>query len=183
MQSSASINLSKELSIRIADPRIILNELFGYLSFSMGLITALLVLVGAEEIYQIANQILLFSCAAQNIPLLMVYIPQYRLFLTCGILGIIITNYFATNPIGNSFREGLFVGMIKVDYSYEALVRYHTETYKSERILLRGKRFFINLGKYIKTVITEMVIRSGEMIQKLMKGEWNRFIDDAIRSQ
>ena len=183
MQSSASINLSKELSIRIADPRIILNELFGYLSFSMGLITALLVLVGAEEIYQIANQIFLFSCAAQNIPLLMVYIPQYRLFLTCGILGIIITNYFATNPIGNSFREGLFVGMIKVDYSYEALVRYHTETYKSERILLRGKRFFINLGKYIKTVITEMVIRSGEMIQKLMKGEWNRFIDDAIRSQ
>ena len=39
----------------------------------------------------------------------MVYIPQYRIFLTTGILGIIITNYFATNPIGNSFREAIFI--------------------------------------------------------------------------
>ena len=120
-----------------------------------------------DSIYNIANQILLFSCAAQNIPLLMVYIPQYRIFLTTGILGIIITNYFATNPIGNSFREGLFVGMIKVDYSYEALVKYHPDEYKSESQLLRGKRFFINLGKYIRTVMKEMLVRSGEMLMKL----------------
>ena len=177
------INLNKEISIRIADPRIILNEFFGYLSFTMGLVTALFVILGLEDIYNVSNQILLFSCGAQNIPLLMVYIPQYRLFLTTGILGIIITNYFATNPIGNSFREGLFVGMIKVDYSYEALVKYHPETYKSERALLRGRRFLINLGKYISTVAQEMVIRSGEMLEKLRLGEWNRFIDDAIRSQ
>lgn len=183
MSVSSTFNLNKEIAIRVADPRIILNEFFGYLSFTMGLITALFVILGLEDIYNVSNQILLFSCGAQNIPLLMVYIPQYRLFLTTGILGIIITNYFATNPIGNSFREGLFVGMIKVDYSYEALVRYHPETYKSERTLLRGRRFFINLGKYINTVAMEMIIRSGEMLQKLKLGEWNRFIDDAIRSQ
>lgn len=127
-----AVSLKQELEIRLGDPRIILNEFFGYLSFFSGLITALLVIFNIDQAYHIANQILLASCALQNLPLLMVYIPQWRVLICTGILGIVVTNYFATLPIGNAFREGLFVGMIKVDYSYEALVRYHPETYHQE---------------------------------------------------
>jgi hypothetical protein len=128
-----TIDFAQELRIRIADPRIFLNEFFGYMSFTAGLVTALLLISNFSFAYTVSNQILLLSCALQNLPLLMVYIPQYRVLLTTGILGIIVTNYFATNPIGNAFREGLFVGFIKVDYSYEALVKYHPEKYKHEK--------------------------------------------------
>ncbi len=119
--------LKKAIQIRLNDPRIILNELFGYLSFSTGLITAYFVITENHSLYGIFNQIMLASCGLQNIPLLMIYIPQWRVLISTGILGIIVTNYFATNPLGNAFREGLFVGMIKVDYSYEALHKYYPE--------------------------------------------------------
>jgi hypothetical protein len=177
------MNLNKELEIRFKDPRIILNEFFGYLSFSMGLITALLVAINYEPLYQTANQVLLASCGLQNIPLLMVYMPQWRVMITGGILGIVVTNYFATIPIGNAFREGLFVGMIKVDYSYEALVKYHPEKYPHEAELMGKGKFFKNLLPYIKTIWVEMWERSAEMLVEIKKGNWKAFIHDAIRSQ
>ena len=134
MPNGSFINFKKEISIRIADPRIVLNEIFGYLS-SMGLITAIFVLLGMDSIVILQTKFY-YSLRSSNIPLLMVYIPQ-RIFLTTGILGIIITNYFATNPIGNSLEKG-YLGMIKVDYSYEALVKYHPDEYESESQLLGG---------------------------------------------
>jgi len=176
-------NIKKELEIRIKDPRIILNEFFGYLSFTTGLITALLVILNIEPLYQVMNQILLASCGLQNIPLLMVYMPQWRVSITAGILGIMVTNYFATIPIGNAFREGLFVALIKVDYSYEALVKYHPETYAHESELMGKGKFFKNLIPYIKTIIKEMWNRSGEMLLEIKKGNWKVFTTDAIRSQ
>ena len=149
--------LHRELEIRLKDPRIILNEFFGYSSFITGLITAGLVISGREELYHIFNQIMLASCGLQNLPLLMVYLPQYRALICSGILGIVITNYFATNPIGNAFREGLFVGWIKVDYSYEALVKYHPDKYQHESKLLgKGTKFPHNLISYIKIIIKEL---------------------------
>lgn len=178
-----TININKELEIRLADPRIILNEFFGYLSFTTGIITAILVISNNETAYQVMNQILLASCGLQNIPLLMVYMPQWRVLITAGILGIIVTNYFATNPIGNAFREGLFVGMIKVDYSYEALVKYHPEKYPHESKLMGKGQIFKNLGSYLKTVFDEMLIRSGEMLLEIKKGNFKAFVKDAIRSQ
>lgn len=178
-----SLDFKKEIQIRIQDPRIILNEFFGYLSFSFGLITALIVILGLDDWYNSSNQIMLLSCALQNLPLLMVYLPQRRLLISGGILGIVVTNYFATHPIGNAFREGLFVGMIKVDYSYEALVKYHPETYKHESELLRGKNFFNNLAKYLKTIFIEMLNRSAELIGELKKSNYKVFVYDAIRSQ
>jgi|GEM_PF-6609969 len=42
--------INKEIAIRLQDPRIILNEFFGYLSFSAGLITAFMVITGNEII-------------------------------------------------------------------------------------------------------------------------------------
>ena len=177
------MNLAKEIEIRVADPRIVLNEFFGYLSFSTGLITAALVLLHNEALYQVFNQILLASCGLQNLPLLMVYMPQWRVLITGGILGIVVTNYFATHPIGNAFREGLFVGMIKVDYSYEALVKYHPEKYPHESKLMGKGQFFKNVFSYLKTVVDEMLIRSGEMLQEIKKGNWKAFVKDAIRSQ
>lgn len=177
------MNLSQEIKIRVADPRIILNEFFGYLSFTTGLITAVLVVLNQEAAYQVFNQILLGSCALQNLPLLMVYMPQWRVLITAGILGIVVTNYFATHPIGNAFREGLFVGMIKVDYSYEALVKYHPDKYPHESKLMGKGQFFKNITAYIKTVINEMWIRSGEMLVEIKKGNWQAFVKDAIRSQ
>ena len=42
-------------------------------------------------------------------------------------------------PVFNAFREGLFVGMIKVDYSYEALVKYQPEKYPYEAVTF-GRR-------------------------------------------
>lgn len=178
-----SIKWSQELQIRITDPRIILNEFFGYLSFSTGLITALLVITHNESLYQVCNQIMLASCGLQNVPLLMVYLPQWRVLICTGILGIVVTNYFATLPIGNAFREGLFVGMIKVDYSYEALVKYHPEIYKHESELLGKGQVLRNLPHYLKLVVTEMIKRSGEMLQEIARGNWKAFIHDAIRSQ
>lgn len=109
--------------------------------------------------------------------------PQYRVLLTTGILGIIVTNYFATNPIGNAFREGLFVGFIKVDYSYEALVKYYPEKYKHEKELLGGGKFTKNIILYIKVITQEIFKRSLEMLSLIKAGKWNAFIDDAIRSQ
>lgn len=174
----------QELEIRLKDPRIILNEFFGYSSFTTGLITAFLVITNNNELYQIFNQIMLASCGLQNIPLLMVYIPQYRALICSGILGIIVTNYFATNPIGNAFREGLFVGWIKVDYSYEALVKYHPEKYQAETVLLgKATKFPSNLLSYLKIIIRELFIRSGEMLGEIRRGNFKAFIHDAIRSQ
>lgn len=177
------MNLSKELEIRLKDPRIILNEFFGYLSFVTGLITAVLVVLNIEPLYQIMNQVMLASCGLQNIPLLMVYMPQWRVLITGGILGLVVTNYFATTPIGNAFREGLFVAMIKVDYSYEALVNYHPETYAHESKLMGKGKFFKNLIPYIRTICKEVWIRSGEMLLEIKKGNWKAFTTDAIRSQ
>jgi hypothetical protein len=177
------INWQREIQIRQKDPRIILNEFFGYLSFSTGLITATLVLLRLDPLYQVLNQIMLASCGLQNLPLLMVYLPQWRVLICTGIFGIVVTNYFATMPIGNAFREGLFVGMIKVDYSYEALVKYHPETYKHESELLGKGKIAQNLPSYLKTIATEMIIRSGEMLREIARGNWKAFIHDAIRSQ
>ncbi len=175
--------LAREVAIRLKDPRILLNELFGYLSFSTGLITAYMVISGNEN-YALLNQIMLLSCALQNLPLLMVYAPQYRALICSGILGIVVTNYFATNPIGNAFREGLFVGWIKVDYSYEALVKYHPDKYKAESELLgKGTQFPANFINYLGTIIRELFIRSGEMVQEILRGNFRAFIHDAIRSQ
>lgn len=179
----APINISKEIEIRVKDPRIPLNEFFGYLSFMTGLITATCVAFHIDTLYSVMNQIMLLSCGLQNIPLLMVYVPQYRVLLTAGILGIVVTNYFATNPIGNAFREGLFVGMIKVDYSYEALVKYHPEKYPFEGTLLKGALFFKNIGSYLNTIIKETLIRSAEMLEEIKKGNFKAFIHDPIRSQ
>lgn len=178
-----TIDFAQELRIRIADPRIFLNEFFGYMSFTAGLVTAFLFIFNFSFPYTVSNQILLLSCALQNLPLLMVYIPQYRVLLTTGILGIIVTNYFATNPIGNAFREGLFVGFIKVDYSYEALVKYYPEKYKHEKELLGGGKFTKNIILYIKVITQEIFKRSLEMLSLIKAGKWNAFIDDAIRSQ
>jgi hypothetical protein len=178
-----TIDFAQELRIRIADPRIFLNEFFGYMSFTAGLVTALLLIFNFTFAYTVSNQILLLSCALQNLPLLMVYIPQYRVLLTTGILGIIVTNYFATNPIGNAFREGLFVGFIKVDYSYEALVKYHPEKYKHEKELLGGGKLSKNLLPYLRVITQEIFKRSLEMLSLIKAGKWNAFIDDAIRSQ
>lgn len=193
MQAVKEFNLAKEFEIRIRDPRIVLNEFFGYLSFVTGLITAAVVffhldsetsfLFGETTIYHFFNGLMLWSCALQNVPLLMVYMPQWRILLTMGILGIIYTNQFATHPIGNAFREGLFVGMIKVDYSYEALVKYHPDKYPFEGKYLRGKRFFKKVFVYLSRVVYEMVIRSGEMLQEIKKGNFKAFIKDPIRSQ
>lgn len=180
-----AINFSKELEIRVSDPRIVLNEFFGYLSFITGLITAFFVITGNEGLYLIFDQIMLGSCALQNVPLLMVYLPQWRVLISTGILGIVVTNYFATMPIGNAFREGLFVGMIKVDYSYEALAKYHPEKYPHESELL-GKdhsQFWKNLSKYLSTVWKEMLIRSREMLTEIKNGNFKVFVKDAIRSQ
>lgn len=177
------IDLTQELKIRIADPRIFLNEFFGYMSFTAGLVTAILLILNLEFPYTVANQILLLSCALQNIPLLMVYIPQYRILLSTGILGIIVTNYFATNPIGNAFREGLFVGFIKIDYSYEALVKYHPEKYQHEKDLLSKGNFLKNFFSYLKIISIEVLQRSLEMLSLIKSGKWRAFIDDAIRSQ
>lgn len=176
------LNWKQEFSIRIKDPRIFLNEFFGYLSFSTGLITALAVVLDWQNFYTVSNQVMLASCGLQNLPLLMVYIPQYRVLICSGILGIIVTNYFATNPIGNAFREGLFVGMIKVDYSYEALNKYHPKDYPAESDLMK-KDFSHNLGKYLQTICIEMWIRSGEMLKELSKGNFKALVHDAIRSQ
>ena len=178
------INWQQELNIRVNDPRIVLNEFFGYLSFSTGLITAFLVITHNEALYLVFNQIMLASCALQNVPLLMVYLPQWRLLISTGILGIVVTNYFATLPIGNAFREGLFVGMIKVDYSYEALVKYHPDIYPHEAELLKDKKhFWTNLGRYLKTVLREMLIRSKEMLIEIKNLNFKVFVHDAIRSQ
>lgn len=178
-----TIDFPQELRIRIADPRIFLNEFFGYMSFTAGLVTAFLLIFNFTFAYTVSNQILLLSCALQNLPLLMVYIPQYRVLLTTGILGIIVTNYFATNPIGNAFREGLFVGFIKVDYSYEALVKYYPEKYKHEKELLGGGKLSKNLLPYLRVITQEIFKRSLEMLSLIKAGKWNAFIDDAIRSQ
>jgi hypothetical protein len=178
-----TIDFSEELRIRIADPRIFLNEFFGYMSFAAGLVTAFLLIFNFTFAYTVSNQILLLSCALQNLPLLMVYIPQYRVLLTTGILGIIVTNYFATNPVGNAFREGLFVGFIKVDYSYEALVKYYPEEYKHEKELLGGGKFTKNIIPYLRIITQEIFKRSLEMLSLIRAGRWNAFIDDAIRSQ
>jgi hypothetical protein len=175
-------NWKQELNIRINDPRIILNEFFGYLSFTTGLITAFFIVTDNISLYHIFNQIMLASCGLQNIPLLMVYIPQYRLLISTGILGIVVTNYFATLPIGNAFREGLFVGMIKIDYSYEALVKYHPETYPHESQILKNN-LLANLGAYLSTVIKEMLIRSREMMIEIKNLNFRVFVHDAIRSQ
>ena len=177
------IDLKQELNIRLRDPRIILNEFFGYLSFTTGLITAALVISGNEALYQIFDQIMLASCGLQNVPLLMVYLPQWRVLISGGILGIVVTNYFATMPIGNAFREGLFVSMIKIDYSYEALVKYHPEQYLPESTLLQGPNKIHNLQAYLKTVGIELVKRSQEMLAELAKGNFKALIHDAIRSQ
>ncbi len=187
------MNINQEIKIRIADPRIILNEFFGYLSFSTGLITAALVISGNDALYQIFNQIMLASCGLQNVPLLMVYVPQWRVLISTGILGIVVTNYFATLPIGNAFREGLFVGMIKVDYSYEALVKYHPEQYLHESELLQKpdpnknkltlSQFIHNLQSYLQTIIREILTRSQEMLGEIKRGNFKAFINDAIRSQ
>lgn len=177
--------LAKEISIRIQDPRIILNEFFGYLSFSTGLITAALVLLN-HPLYSTLNQIMLASCGLQNVPLLMVYMPQWRVLITSGIFGIIICNYFATHPIGQAFREGLFVSMIKVDYSYEALVKYHPNEYapETERLGSKSKDSFITrLGSYLSTVAKETITRSKEMLLEISKGNFKVFTTDAIRSQ
>jgi len=181
-----SIDLKKELAIRFSDPRIILNEFFGYLSFLSGLITATLVILQVEDLYHVANQIMLASCVFQNVPLLMVYAPQWRVLICTGILGIMVTNYFATHPIGNAFREGLFVGMIKVDYSYEALVKYHPEQYEHEFVRLSdaSKGTFMNrLMLYLETIVEETLKRSVEFIKEIKKGNLKVFIHDAIRSQ
>ncbi len=170
--------LNQELKIRLQDPRIILNEFFGYGSFITGLITAVLLISGQEELYKISNQIMLASCALQNIPLLMVYIPQWRVLISSGICGIIVTNYFATNPIGNAFREGLFVSLIKIDYSYEALNKYHPEQYPPEKDLLGSHKL-----KYAKTIVRETFRRSYEMLLEIKAGNFKAFIHDAIRSQ
>jgi hypothetical protein len=177
------MNINTEFKIRLEDPRIFLNEFFGYLSFSTGLLTAFFVMSGNDSLYNFFNQVLLGSCALQNLPLLMVYMPQWRVLISTGILGIIVTNYFATLPIGNAFREGLFVGMIKVDYSYEALVKYHPEKYAHESKILGNKKFFNNIGSYLKTVLEEMWLRSGEMLVEIKNNNWQAFIKDAIRSQ
>jgi hypothetical protein len=153
------------------------------MSFIAGLVTAFLLIFNFSFAYTVSNQILLLSCALQNLPLLMVYIPQYRVLLTTGILGIIVTNYFATNPIGNAFREGLFVGFIKVDYSYEALVKYYPEKYKHEKELLGGAKLSKNLLPYLRVITQEIFKRSLEMLSLIKAGKWNAFIDDAIRSQ
>lgn len=175
--------INKEIAIRLQDPRIILNEFFGYLSFSAGLITAFMVITGNEN-YSLLNQIMLASCGLQNVPLLMVYAPQYRALICSGILGIVVTNYFATNPIGNAFREGLFVGWIKVDYSYEALVKYHPDKYKAESELLgKGSKFPDNILGYLRIIIRELFIRSGEMLGEISRGNFKAFVHDAIRSQ
>ncbi len=192
--------LKKAIQIRLNDPRIILNELFGYLSFSTGLITAYFVITENHSLYGIFNQIMLASCGLQNIPLLMIYIPQWRVLISTGILGIIVTNYFATNPLGNAFREGLFVGMIKVDYSYEALHKYYPEKYPHESELLanpinkehndssntknqRSNNFINRLCKYLGIVIDETFKRSYEMLLEIKKGNFKAFTTDAIRSQ
>jgi hypothetical protein len=167
------MNLSKEIEIRIEDPRILLNEFFGYLSFTTGLITALLLIINLKPAYQVLNQILLLSCAFQNLPLLMVYIPQWRVLLSAGILGIVITNYFATLPIGQAFREGLFVGMIKVDYSHEALVRYHPDKYPPEAQILGNKdsqsfkEVYSDVEKGFIAMFSNMINVSFEFIRKL----------------
>jgi hypothetical protein len=174
------IDFKQELAIRLKDPRIILNEFFGYLSMTTGLITAFAVLYHLDGFYQVMNQVMLLSCALQNVPLLMVYLPQWRVLICGGILGIVVTNYFATHPIGNAFREGLFVGMIKVDYSYEALVKYHPEKYQAESKMIGESK---NLSGYLKLVFKEMLIRSGEMLEEIKRGNFKAFIHDAIRSQ
>ncbi len=178
------IDFKQEIRIRIQDPRIILNEFFGYLSFCSGLITALFVILGEESYYQVFNQILLASAGLQNLPLLMVYLPQWRALICAGIFGIVVTNYFATNPIGNSFREGLFVGMIKVDYSYEALVKYYPEKYQAEaKLIPANKNYLSNLISYLKTNLDEMILRSQEMLAEITKGNLKAFTNDAVRSQ
>ncbi len=177
------MNFRQELSIRLQDPRIILNEFFGYLSFTTGLITAAMVISGNEHWYQIFDQIMLASCGLQNVPLLMVYIPQWRVLISGGILGIVVTNYFATLPIGNAFREGLFVSMIKIDYSYEALVKYHPDQYIPESTLLKGPNKLHNLQTYLKTICNELGKRSQEMLAELAKGNFRALIHDAVRSQ
>lgn len=174
------VDFKRELEIRFHDPRIILNEFFGYLSFCTGLITAFLVITNNDALYQVFNQIMLASCGLQNIPLLMVYLPQCRILICTGILGIMVTNYFATNPIGNAFREGLFVGMIKVDYSYEALVKYHPDKYQAEAVLIGKEK---KLFKYLEITIREMFIRSREMLLELGRGNFRALIHDAVRSQ
>jgi hypothetical protein len=178
-----AINLRQELRIRINDPRIVLNEFFGYLSFTTGLITALIVCLHLDVYYHLSNGIMLWSCALQNLPLLMVYIPQWRILLTLGILGIIVTNPLAVHPIGNAFREGLFVAMIKLDYSYEALVKYHPDKYPFEGQYLRGMNFFKHLIPYLSTIGREMLKRSREMLLEIRKGNFKVFTTDPIRSQ
>jgi hypothetical protein len=179
----SAASLKREVQLRISDPRILLNEFFGYTSFITGLLTALFLVLGNEQMYQILNQIVLASSGLQNIPLLMVYIPQYRLLLVTGILGIIVTNYFATNPIGNAFREGLFVAFVKLDYSYEALVKYYPEKYKPEKSFLKGSLLIKNFFKYISLTVDEAIKRSLEMSLKLLKGDFKSLVTDAVRSQ
>ena len=95
-----------------------------------------------------------------------------------------VTNYFATNPIGNAFREGLFVGWIKVDYSYEALVKYHPDKYKAESELLgKASKFPANIIAYIKVILQELFIRSAEMLAEISRGNFKAFTHDAIRAQ
>ncbi len=175
--------MKQAIQIRLADPRILMNEVFGYTSFTTGLLTALALTLGHTEIYNILNQVMLASCFAQNIPLLMVYLPQWRVLISTGILGIMIANYFATNPFGNAFREGLFVGMIKVDYSYEALHKYHPNEYPSESSLLGRGQFQKNIAGYLNTNWQEMLKRSREMLVEISKANFQVFVKDAIRSQ
>ena len=57
--------------------------------------------------------------------------------------------------------------MIKVDYSYEALVKYHPETYAHEATRLSTKSpgsFISKLAAYLQTVATETLKRSKEML-------------------
>lgn len=176
------INLKQEIDIRLRDPRIFLNEFFGYLSFFSGLLTTAAVLF-KWEIYETLNFIMLGSCGFQNLPLLMVYVPQFRVLLSTGILGIVVLNFFATHPIGNAFREGLFVGMIKVDYSYEALVKYYPDKYPSEKNFLGQGNFFKNIGEYLYINLIEILVRSKEIFVEIIRGNLKVFVNDPIRSQ
>ena len=73
--------------------------------------------------------------------------------------------------------------MIKVDYSYEALVKYHPDKYPHESKRMGGGKFFSGLIPYLSTVWQEMLKRSVEMIDEIKSGNFKAFVHDAIRSQ
>ena len=178
------MNLSKEIEIRIADPRIILNEFFGYLSFTSGLLTGLFLIIGVDDKYNFFNWVVLTSSLFQNLPLLMVYVPQERFLLTIGILGINVTNFLATNPIFNAFREGLFVALIKIDYSYEALVRYFPDKYQPELARFNSKdkeskihnyaEVYASYEKGFVKMFTNMLSRFFDFISKFIGKDYFR---------